>query len=159
MSFALDPRQHRRAARLIVWCLACALASCGFWSVRVQVLGTNHTHVRAAAVDEAMAGWQDFRRAAHLAGVSSTPAHGHALYQRHHHGAADTSLASLDAPGSAATSGDAPNAQGATLLGLPPIVAPFADPARSADAARWRDIATGGIDRLEAGRLERPPRA
>ncbi len=154
----VSPHRRRIAARLIAGWLACALAICGLASVRIAMLGTNHVHLHATETAQAMAGWQDFRRGAHLGGAR---AHHHAFFERHHHAAVDTSVASTDAAASAAASGDTSGSTTASVPVLALACAPdrSAAPALTGTDARWAAASARGIERIEAGRLERPPRA
>jgi hypothetical protein len=150
-------RRPGLATRLLASFLACALAVCGMAAVRIAMLGTNHVHLHAVDVPAAMAGWQDFRRAAHV-GDNVGRHHPHARFERHRHAAGDPSVASLEAEGSAALSGDAGNTATASLIALLPGAALPAPDRRSVTSARWTEARAHGIERLEAGRLERPPR-
>jgi hypothetical protein len=163
MTFALAlTRRRRTAARLLVCCLVGALAICGFASLQVGLLGTNHSHTEAAraarSVTVAMAGWQDFRRGGHAARAASASRHAHGLLQRHHHAAQDSSVVSLDAEGSASLSGEAASGSGAPVGAMLAADTLFSAAARSAAVTRWPEAATRGIERIESGRLERPPR-
>ncbi len=155
----LAPLHHRRriATRLVACCLAFALAICGLASVRIAMLGTQHVHLHAAETTQAMAGWQDFRRAAHLGGAPRE--HRHALFERHHHDALDASVASADAQGSAALSGDASGAVSVPAIAGAPATSQAPTPILSGADARWAAASARGIERIESGRLERPPRA
>ena len=158
MPLAFIRRTHAAAARLLAGCMVCALVICGVAAARVAVLGTNHVHLRAAQAEAAMAGWQDFRRADHLAGGNATRAHSHASLQRHRHDAGDHSVVSLDADAGAALAGEASNAPGAPVIALLAAGARIDDPLRAATTMRWPAAAARGVERIEAGRLERPPR-
>lgn len=158
MSLALAfTRTHRTAARLIACGVMCVLVICGVASARVALLGTNHVHQRAAE-GAAMAGWTDFRRAVHVA--SGTPAHAHAheSLQRHHHDGGDASVVGLDAGAEAALAGEASNPPGVPVIELLAPGGRLADLLRAATTTRWPAAAARGIERLEASRLERPPR-
>ncbi len=156
---SLAPLHHRRriATRLLACCLAFALAICGLASVRIAMLGTHHVHLQAADTTQAMAGWQDFRRAAHLG--SAPREHRHVLFERHHHDAVDASVASADAQGSAGMSGDASGGTSVPVIAGAPAPAWAATPILTGADARWAAASARGIERIESGRLERPPRA
>ncbi|MES2991664.1 MAG: hypothetical protein V4844_09595 [Pseudomonadota bacterium] len=157
MPLASPHRRRRIATRLIAGWLACALVICGLASVRIAMLGTNHVHLQAAsAAAQAMAGWQDFRRAAHLGGGPRD--HHHAFLERHHHDAVDTSVASADAPGSAAVSGDAGGAASLPVIALATAPAWPAAPLLTGADTRRAGASAHGIELIESGRLERPPR-
>jgi hypothetical protein len=158
MSVAFTRRTHRTAARLLAWCLMCTVAICGFASTRFGLLGTNHVHTQATQVAAAMAGWQDFRRAAHVAGGAAPRQHTHALLQRHRHAPQEAGVVSIDAEGSAAVSGEASGGSSPPAVAMLALDTLFEGAARSGTATRWPDSATRGIERIEAGRLERPPR-
>lgn len=158
MSVALTRRIHRTAARLLVGCLMCALTIYGFSSTRVGLLGTNHAHARATQVGTAMAGWQDFRRAIHVVGGTTARPHTHALLQRHRHAPQDASVVSIDAEGSAAASGEASGGSSTPVVAMLALDTLFERAAPLGTATRWPDAATRGIERIETGRLERPPR-
>ena len=162
MTIALT-RRHRTAARLLAWCLVGALAICGFTSVRVGLLGTNHSHAEAArfarSVTVAMAGWQDFRRGGHVASGAPADQHAHGFLQRHHHDARDSGVVSLDGEGSVSLSGDAAGGSAVPVVAMLPADTLFSRAGHPAPlATRWPDSATRGIERIEARRLERPPR-
>lgn len=153
----LTRRTHRTAARLLAWCLVGALAICGFASTRVALLGTNHSHAQTTAA-AAMAGWQDFRRAVHQTSGSAARPHTHELLQRHRHGSQDSSVVSIDAEGGTALSGEASGGSGPPVVAVLAFDTLFDAAARSGTATRWPNAATRGVARIEAGRLERPPR-
>ncbi len=158
MSLTLTRRTGRTASRLIAWGLLTALAIHGFASTRVGLPGTNHSHVQAAEAAAVMAGWLDFRRADHLTSGTAARRHTHELLQRHHHRPQDTDVVSMDAEGSAALSGEASGGSSTPVVAMLSLATLFEGAARVGTATRWPDAATREIARIEAGRLERPPR-
>ena len=169
----------RVAFRSFHWLLVVLLAIClALQAVPAAVnamLGPRHTHqmpgiehVVASKLEDAMAGWADFRRMQwgdadrHSNSRAHTHAHAHAHGSdlRHHHELGDPSVIQEDAfdvvdRGLAADSAQA----GASFLFMVPGSAPKLAPPEQTLAKVWRAIGAMPPSNPDPWRIERPPQA
>lgn len=145
----------RSARHLVVWCLLVALPVYGLSGALVQMLGAQHVHLRMAAGQDSLAGWEDFRRSLpHRVAAATAHAHGHAAFERHHHAPDDASVSALGGT-SSDDAGSSPAGASALVLALAPQ-APL--PLPGATRADWPSLALLPIHSCDTARLERPPR-
>ena len=153
-----------------VWFLALSIPVLGMAATVAQVLGAAHFHrsgaggvaVAVAADEEAMRGFEDFRRAAPHAFLVPVPArsflvfHTHGGLERHHHAAGDATVVALGGRDGDGPSGD--DAAGSLVIALRTERFTLL-PWPTFTIVDWRMSPAPAIARIDPERLERPPKA
>ncbi len=159
-----DGPPGRRAARArssrlwVASLLLIALPLIGLSGVLAQLLGTTHVHRPAAVHGDPLQGWQDFRRIVVGAAAARTT-HGHTLWLKHRHGAADATVLALGPAGPGSTSADAvPSLVASIVLHAATMPEPGLH-VPEVSSLRWRQEPPGRFKSLAWAPPERPPKA